>query len=214
MRGRSDDRVDIVIPLDSIGPPGAEADLVLAREGAGRLYYRVAMSYATLTPAPALARGFEITRAYEAVDDSSDVRRDENGTWRVRLGARVRVRLIVANAGPRYHVAVIDPLPAGLEAVNPMLAGNQGVRAPGILLPATGTRQRIDGPFHPEHVNVRAERFEAFSTLVPPGRREISYLALATTPGDFAAPAPRAEEMYATETFGRGAAARLIVEDR
>ena len=61
---------------------------------------------------------------------------------------------------------------------------------------------------------MRAERFEAFSTLVPPGRREISYVALATTPGDFAAPAPRAEEMYATETFGRGAAARLIVEDR
>jgi uncharacterized protein YfaS (alpha-2-macroglobulin family) len=54
--------------------------------------------------------------------------------------------------------------------------------------------------------------FEAFTTLLQPGRGDIVYLALATTPGDFAAPAPRAEEMYAPETFGRGAAERVVIE--
>jgi uncharacterized protein YfaS (alpha-2-macroglobulin family) len=61
-------------------------------------------------------------------------------------------------------------------------------------------------------VNVKADRFEAFATLLLPGKRELSYLTLATTLGDFTAPAPRAEEMYAPETFGRGVAERLIVE--
>jgi len=32
-----------------------------------------------------------------------------------------------------------------------------------------------------------------------------TYVARATTPGVFVVPPPRAEEMYAPETFGRGA---------
>jgi hypothetical protein len=33
----------------------------------------------------------------------------------------------------------------------------------------------------------------------------------ATTPGTFAAPPPRAEEMYFPETFGRGASETVVV---
>jgi uncharacterized protein YfaS (alpha-2-macroglobulin family) len=68
--------------------------------------------------------------------------------------------------------------------------------------------------FHADHVNVRSDRFEAFTMLLQPGRWRISYVALATTPGDFAAPSPRAEEMYAPETFGRAAAERVVIEVR
>lgn len=218
-RGRSDERRQIEIPVDSLGPPGAELDLTLAREGAGRLYYRVGLSYAAAGARPAIARGFEVGRAYEAVDDPDDVRLDEDGTWRVRFGARVRVRLSVAAAGPRYHVALVDPLPAGFEAVNPALAGTAG--ASGRLAYANPRAADVamapragHGRFPAEHANVRADRFEAFTTLLQPGTRDITYLALATTSGDFAVPAPRAEEMYAPETFGRGQTARLIVEAR
>lgn len=152
---------------------------------------------------------------YEAVDDPDDVRRDSDGTWRVRRGARVRVRLSVAAPGPRHHVAVVDPLPAGLEAINPYLAGTTSAFAlPDRHEYGPADSATRDAPFHAEHVNVRGDRFEAFTSRLEPGRREIVYYALATTPGDFAAPAPRAEEMYAPETFGRGAAERLVVEPR
>jgi uncharacterized protein YfaS (alpha-2-macroglobulin family) len=206
-RGRADGRFELAIPADSLGRPGTDLDLTLARTGAGRLYYRVALNYAIAGLVPAVARGFQVSRTYEAVDDSADVRRDDDGTWRVRLGARVRVRLTVGAAGPRYHVAIIDPLPAGFEAVNPSLAGTGGLSRPVLASGATHARMTL----WPEHVNVRPDRFEAFRTLLDPGLRDITYFALATTAGDFAAPAPRAEEMYAPETFGRGAVERVIV---
>ncbi|GIW73317.1 MAG: hypothetical protein KatS3mg102_2859 [Planctomycetota bacterium] len=41
---------------------------------------------------------------------------------------------------------------------------------------------------------------------------EYSYYARATTPGSFVVPPPKAEEMYAPETFGRGRSERVVVE--
>ena len=39
-----------------------------------------------------------------------------------------------------------------------------------------------------------------------------SYIARATTPGDFIVPPSKAEEMYAPETFGRTATDRMIID--
>ncbi len=96
------------------------SDLVLAKEGPGRLYYRIGLRYApeSLVLEP-LDRGFTVERAYEGVDDPKDVRRDDDGTWRIRAGARVRVRLTMVAPVRRYHVALVDPLPAGLEPTEP-----------------------------------------------------------------------------------------------
>ena len=44
------------------------------------------------------------------------------------------------------------------------------------------------------------------------GTYTYSYLARATTPGQFVVPPPRAEEMYSPETFGRGRTERVVVE--
>ena len=57
--------------------------------------------------------------------------------------------------------------------------------------------------FRFEHQNLRDERAEAFTTLLYEGVWNYSYLARATTPGNFVAPPAKAEEMYAPETFGR-----------
>jgi hypothetical protein len=111
----------------------------------------------------------------------------------------------------RYHVALVDPLPAGLEAVNPALA--------------TSARNDADtnqpspmkrswwwwGPWY-EHQNLRDERVEAFTTLLWEGVHSYSYIARATTPGRFIAPPAKAEEMYAPETFGRSGTDRVVVE--
>ncbi len=69
--------------------------------------------------------------SYEAVDDPKDVQRDDDGTWRIRAGARVRVRLTMVAPSRRYHVALVDPLPAGLEPLNPALAVTGTVPADG-----------------------------------------------------------------------------------
>ncbi|MFI5006022.1 MAG: Ig-like domain-containing protein [Solirubrobacterales bacterium] len=221
-RGRSTDRRRVEVPMAAV--PVDTTDLILAKDGRGRLYYRIGMRYAPsslrLDPAD---HGFTVERVYEGADDKADVRRDAEGTWHVRAGTRVRVRLTMLASARRYHVALVDPLPAGLEALNPSLATTgtlppddptevTAIGAPGLGGPrGMGSWWWWTRPWF-EHQNLRDERVEAFSSLLWEGVYTYSYVARATTPGDFVAPPPRAEEMYAPETFGRGGTDRVIVE--
>jgi uncharacterized protein YfaS (alpha-2-macroglobulin family) len=156
-------------------------------------------------------RGFVVERTYEAIDNPADVQRDKDGTWHVRAGARVRVRLSMVAPARRYHVALVDPLPAGLEPLNPALA----TTAPVPPDPRRTDRASTDRWFwiRPwfEHQNLRDDRIEAFTSLLWEGVHTYSYVAVATTPGEFVVPPAHAEEMYSPETFGRGATDRLVV---
>lgn len=186
-------------------------NLVLSKSGPGRLYYRFGMKYAptSLKQAP-LERGFSVERRYEAVDDNRDVRRDADGVWHIKSGARVKVHLTMVCPSMRYHVALVDPLPAGLEAINPALKGSQP--PPRQTAPPSGRRWWWN-PWWYEHENLRDERVEAFSQWVYYGVHDYDYYARATTPGSFVVPATKAEEMYHPETFGRSASDRVVVED-
>jgi uncharacterized protein YfaS (alpha-2-macroglobulin family) len=200
------------------------SDLLLSKEGPGRLYYRIGLRYAPqeLTLA-ALDRGFTVERRYEGADQASDVRRDADGTWRIRAGARVRVRLTLVAEARRYHVALVDPLPAGLEPLNPALATTGSlpeaggdpvaeIGAPGLGAPRGAGHWWWWSRTWFDHQNLRDDRVEAFSALVWEGVYDYRYVARATTPGTFVVPPPRAEEMYSPETFGRGASDRVVVE--
>lgn len=211
-RGRSTERARIDVPMGYLTEHAGARDLLIAKEGPGRLYYRVGLRYAPksleLEPAD---RGFALERRYEGVDDPDDVRRDVDGTWRIRAGARVRVQLTMATPMRRYHVALVDPLPAGLEVLNPALAVT-GALPDNPAANSSGGRYWWWSRTWYEHENMRDERVEAFASLLWDGVHSYSYLARATTPGQFVVPPTRAEEMYSPETFGRGATERVVVE--
>jgi uncharacterized protein YfaS (alpha-2-macroglobulin family) len=231
-RGRSNDRKHVEVPLAALAelvPPGKASTAVLSKEGTGRLYYRVGMQYALsdLRPPPA-EHGFSVARVYEGVDSPGDVRRDPDGTWRVRAGSLVRVRLTMVAPARRYHVALVDPLPAGLEPLNPALATTQSIpRDPDDDPDSPQARRGAKGTSHArgprgsmpwwwsrawyEHQNLRDERVEAFASLLWDGVYSYTYVARATTPGEFVVPPAKAEEMYDPETFGRSAGDRVIV---
>jgi alpha-2-macroglobulin len=137
------------------------------------------------------------------VDDPSDVRRTADGGWEVRAGARVRVRLSMVVPERRYQVALVDPLPAGFEAINPDLGGTGSVSDD---LDWRGWRW-----WWYNHEAFRDERVELFGTTIWPGVYDYAYIARATTPGSFVAPPAKAEEMYAPETFGRSGTDRVVV---
>jgi uncharacterized protein YfaS (alpha-2-macroglobulin family) len=206
-KGRSGDRREIDIPMRALAEIGS-GDVVLSKTGAGRLYFRVGMTYAPsdLRPPPA-DHGFTIVRKYEAVDEPGDVRRDADGTWRVKAGSKVRVRVTMVAPARRYHVALVDPLPAGLEVMNPALAVTGQVPED----PKVDTGSWWRSTWY-QHQNLRDERVEAFTPLLWDGVYDYTYVARATTPGTFVAPPPKAEEMYSPETFGRGAGDRVVVE--
>ncbi|HUP20524.1 MAG TPA: carboxypeptidase-like regulatory domain-containing protein [Gemmatimonadota bacterium] len=205
--GHSADRFAVEVPMAWLAQGEPRRDLVLQKEGPGRLYYRVGMRYAPATlDAPAANEGFALERVYEAVDDSADVVLEEDGNWSVRAGARVRVQVTLAAEGRRTHVALVDPLPAGLEPLNPELRGS-GARVPGQRSGETGGLQWSWF----DHQNLRDDRAEAFASLLYGGTYVYTYLARATTPGEYIVPPPRAEEMYHPETFGRGSVDRVRV---
>ena len=212
-RGRTTDSQQINVPMNylmSSAMPAAQ-NLTLGKEGAGRLYYRIGMNYApTSLQLKPYDAGFTVSRSYEAIDDPNDVRRLEDGSWRIKAGARVRVRLTMYAAARRYHVALVDPMPAGFEALNPALAvtGN---------LPRDEKDTNARGGWWWswqwfQHQNMRDERVEAFTTMLWEGVYNYSYIARATTPGNFVVPPTKAEEMYHPETFGRSASERVVIE--
>ncbi len=117
--------------------------------------------------------GFTVLRTYEAVDDPEDVTQDADGKWIFKAGARVRVSLTMVAQARRYHVALVDPLPAGLEILNPGLAVTE-VIPPDIGDGNTpvieyGSRSYGRGYYYWrsqwfEHQNFRDERAEAFTS--------------------------------------------------
>ena len=143
----------------------------------------------------------------------------------MKAGANVRVKVTMVAESQRTHVALVDPLPAGLEIVNPALATTPDVPAPAGEPGGgggTGFPSAVDVvsaaastywyPTWFEHQNLKDDRAEAFANLLPGGVYDYSYVARATTPGTFVAPPTRAEQIYEPETFGRSASAKVVVE--
>ncbi|HEY5928058.1 MAG TPA: Ig-like domain-containing protein [Kofleriaceae bacterium] len=210
-KGRQTDRFEIAMPMSFVATHDKQ-DLTIQKDGKGRLYYRIGMSYAPqslkLEPAD---YGFVVQRIYEGADDPKDVTRQPDGTWRIKAGARVRVKLTMVNENRRYHVALVDPIPAGLEPMNPRLATTGPIPTDPKEQQSRNKYWWWYGPWY-EHQNMRDERVEAFAALVWEGVHTYEYVARATTPGNFVVPPPKAEEMYMPETFGRGGSDRVIVE--
>ena len=148
-----------------------------------------------------------VERTYEAIDDSGDVTRDADGTWHIKPGAEVRVRLTMVADSRRTHVALVDPLPAGLEPLNPELAVTGPIPVEDDSPPETYWWWQWY-----EHDNLRDDRVEAFASLLGAGTYEYTYVARATTPGTFIVPPTKAEEIYAPETFGRSGSDVVVVE--
>lgn len=219
-KGRTTERHHIGVPMQWLASEpmtkgGASTNLVVAKDGPGRLYYRIGMQYApTDLKLPPADHGFVVSRTYEGADAPADVKRDPDGTWRVKAGAKVRVRVTMVAQSRRYHVALVDPIPAGLEPLNPALAVTGEIPKD----PKAEASQSKSGRYWYwnrtwyEHQNMRDERVEAFASLLYDGVWDYTYVAKATTPGTFVVPPPKAEEMYSPETFGRGAGDRMIVE--
>ena len=209
--GRNTELHHISIPMEKLDK---KKKLVISKQGKGRLYYRLGLRYAPknldLEPSD---HGFTVERSYEGIDDPADVKRDKDGTWRIRLGAKVRAKIMMVAPARRYHVALTDPLPAGLEPLNPALAVTAAAPpgAPGGASPRRGRGWWWRGTWY-QHQNLRDNRAEAFSSLVWAGVHSYSYVASATTPGTFVVPPAKAEEMYQPETFGRSASAKVIIE--
>ena len=142
-----------------------EAPTETTDPGTGRLYYRLGLTYAPHDlQLPSLNVGFEVLRQYTALEKPSDVAFVE-GVWRVKAGCLVKVTLHMTTVARRYHVALVDKLPAGFEPINPELKGAATTAAMAATADGEEASWRSRWWCRPwfEHQNLRDERVEVRS---------------------------------------------------
>jgi alpha-2-macroglobulin len=127
----------------------------------------------------------------------------------VKVGSMVRVRVTVSSPEWRSHLAVDDPVPAGLEPLNTKLATSGGVpkKAGG-----RGSRD-LDEWWRPSFREMRDDRVLVFIDRLYPGPASFDYLARATTAGTFVVAGTSAEEMYQPEIAARTAPGTFVVRE-
>jgi uncharacterized protein YfaS (alpha-2-macroglobulin family) len=220
----SSESVPLAGLLDSVHNGRRQLRLHLSgANGSAPTYYALSVeeipSKAPVTPD---FKGIVVERWYERLDDGRPV-------TAVREGDLVRVRLRVTVPADRQFVAVEDPLPAGLEVVDLSLrtsgtlkpfmtpeseeAGRRGDRdRDGPLGQAWGYGSWDNGWWSPwEHKELHDDRIVYFARALWKGSYTASYVARATTAGDFTRPPAHAEEMYNPALQGRSDGGRFGV---
>lgn len=205
-------------------------EVLLAKDGPGKLYYRLGLRYAPADLAiKAEEQGFTVYRTYEplaqGVDkpDPESVKRLADGTYEVKAGALVRVNLTLVAKDRANFVVVDDPLPAGFEGQNSKFATTLQEVSGGVV------RQSVDyGGGMPwaalergwwwwrpwwsfSHTELRDDRMLLFANHLPAGVYTYSYTARATTIGEFQLPPIHAEAMYMPELFGHSASSKVRI---
>ncbi|CAF1311623.1 unnamed protein product [Adineta ricciae] len=212
-KGRTTNTTTVDIPMKVVLSQTNDKNLIMQKDGRGRLYYRIALNYAPSSlQLNAANYGFKIERTYVGVDDPSHVQKQEDNTWKFKLGEKVKVVLTMTTTQRRYHIALVDYLPAGCEVLNTQLKGT--ITGDTDSSVTRSNRRR----YYPncitgwtEHENLRDERAEAFRSLLWPGVYQWSYIMRATCAGTFTMPPAKAEEMYSPENFGRSATEKAII---
>ncbi len=188
-------------------------DLVIQADG-GIVHYEARLGYA-LPQMPPRDEGFTIVRSYAAVEGTG-------GERGVVPGALVRVVLRVTTPVERTDVLLQDALPAGLEPVETFFRTTAStVREDAADGDTPEFGDWLDDGDEPagtwwsdavfDHRAMDDAGVAFHAAVMPPGIHVTSYLARATTPGDYALPAARVEEMYRPDVFGRTPEGRFTV---
>ena len=189
------------------------------QSGAAPVYYYLTLREVPRTrPVRPVDNGIQVERWYERADARAAV-------TTVTAGELVRVRLRITVPDQRHFVVVDDPLPAGLEAVDPTLRteapmgafepiARQLDREPELNEPGWAFGRWYWGQWSPfDHKELRDDRVIHFATILWKGTWTASYLARATTAGSFVMPPAHAEEMYNPAVNGRTGGGVFTVRD-
>jgi len=203
-KGRDVNYKNSTIPMHFLLQQEKTNQLVISKKGKGRLYYRIGINSASKeTKLKAENYGFTVFREYVGIKDKEDVKRDQDGTYRIKNGTEIQVNLKMIATSRRYHVALIDKCPAGLEPSR-KLGRNLSIQN---YCDFYGSSNQWF-----EHQNLRSERVEAMATLLPEGIYYYSYTAKAIFKGVFQVPCAYAEEIFSPEMYGRTESNVVIIE--
>jgi len=193
---------------------GGGSQLTLQRQaaagqtGKGRLFYTLRMRYEQDAAAvQALDQGIGVAREYSAVDTNTLSPTGQLVT-QARLSDVVQVRLTLTVPADVRYLAVEDMLPAGLEPLDTSLKTTSAAARAARL---DQTDQQDPYWWYFSQTSIHDNRVALFATYLPKGTYHYTYLARATTAGEFKSLPATAYQMYAPEVFGRSAGATFTV---
>jgi uncharacterized protein YfaS (alpha-2-macroglobulin family) len=175
--------------------------VVIETDGPVRYIVRVDEARKIKADAP-VADGFTVGREY--LDPATG-----RPLTKFKAGALVHVKVTVDVAENTNYVAVVDPLPAGLEVVNPRFAT--------VTAKVKEEEEENESPWDDEpdtwtYRELRDDEARAFADYLEKGAHTFEYLARATLPGEFLVLPARAEAMYKPDRNGRSKAIEVNVK--
>ncbi|HTX92091.1 MAG TPA: Ig-like domain-containing protein [Anaerolineales bacterium] len=179
--------------------------LVLTRgNGPGTLYYDAYLSYslpvADVTP---LDQGIIVSRQYFRPDDP------KTPITEAQRNDLVQVRLTIVVPDSLHYVVIDDPLPAGLEAIDASLQTSQEV-------PTSYTIQDYGrygwGWWYFYYKQIYDTKVVMSADYLPAGTYVITYLARASSAGQFNVLPVTASEFYFPDVAGRSAGSIFVVK--
>jgi uncharacterized protein YfaS (alpha-2-macroglobulin family) len=121
----------------------------------------------------------------------------------MKVGQVIEDHVRLVSSGQRHFVALVVPLAAGMEPLNPRLA-----TAP----PEAKTAGKIT--LEPTYADYRDDYVAFYYNELPAGTYDFYFRTRATTPGTFVQPPARAELMYDAAVWGQSPGARVTVEQQ
>lgn len=180
--------VNLSLPLTDVKP----GELQIESDGLAYYSARVELSRRPVEN-DFVSNGMVISREYR------DAKTSQSLYDAATVGQLVEVRIVVRGVDDMQHLALVDPLPGGLEVVNLALATES----------ASGTNASHGSWWN--HQELRDDRAMAFMDY--PWRDEVSfvYLARATRPGKYMVPAALVEQMYDPDVRSRTLSSQFTV---
>lgn len=173
----------------------------------GPIGTRLQVKYLPLTPgdkAEPKKEGLIVSRSMTWLhsDGSAATHHDDTAgaTFKVPQGEVLEIHTQLVNDEPRNHVALVVPIAAGFEPLNPNLENTSSDAKPSQADSLNATYvQRLD------------QEVRYYFTELPRGTFTFHFRVRASNEGSFVHPSPWAELMYREEVRGRGAGMRVVV---
>jgi uncharacterized protein YfaS (alpha-2-macroglobulin family) len=179
--------------------------LEIAKEGKGRLYYDVLLSY--------FWKAREILPAEEGISVIREIAPVAGSPVHPTVGGTYKVHLTITVPEERHFVAIESPHPAGYEGIDFALQTSQQHLQDEVNGMQDSQGWWWDPSWYFTHKEFRDDQVFLFAENLPAGVYRYEYLVRATLPGTFLWRPARAYEMYFPEVFGSTESAVVEIRD-
>lgn len=180
------------------------ANATITRNGEGRLYYGVRLTYAPRDLAVNRDAGIKVERYYETKDGKRlDLNKDT-----FKQGEEYIVTVKITAPYERRFVIADIPIAGGMRILN----SNFETESKEIKDITGNYKSKWWGGFN--HTENYKDKVLLFADILDKGEHVYKYVVRAATPGEYLLPSTKAEEMYNPDVFGYDGQHKIIIEDR